>query len=163
MKNRTEIETRRRIERELASVNRLVEARKKEPVAEELEALGDNTPLSEEGDAILAVEDRELRSERLSKLLERAAALDEALHRLDAGAYGLCIACNQPIPHQRLRALPEALRCTPCQEEVERGTHPREVHAHEWKLTEETYRERARADEGESAAAPRAIGTDVVP
>jgi DnaK suppressor protein len=162
MRNNTEIETRKRIEAELSMVNREVERLKKEPLAEELEGFGDNTPLSEAADASLVVEDRELKSERLSRLLDRAAALDEARNRLDRGLYGLCIACNEPIPYERLRAVPEALRCIRCQEEAER-THPHEIHAHEWKLAGETYRERTRAEEGESAAAPGAIGTEPVP
>jgi RNA polymerase-binding transcription factor DksA len=106
-----------------------------------------------------ASEDRELQAERLSRLFERAAALDEARHRLQAGVYGICISCNEAIPHNRLRAIPEALLCTPCQEEAERG-HPREIHAHEWKLAEEAYRERRQAAEGESAAIPGAIGVE---
>lgn len=156
----TEIETRKRIARELSRVNRLVEGLKKEPRAEELEGLGDNTPLSEEADAMLAIEEREMGSEKLSRLLERAAALDEALHRLDAGAYGICIACNDVISHHRLDAVPEALRCTRCQEDAE-PTHLHEIHAHEWKRAEETFRERRKAEEGESAAVPGAIGTEV--
>jgi DnaK suppressor protein len=151
--------TRKRLERELGVVNRVIEALKKEPRDEELQALGDNTPLSEEVDAALAIENRELRAERLSRLLDRAAALDEAFHRLDAGLYGICNACGEPIAQQRLRAIPEALLCTRCQEEAERS-HVHEIHAHEWKLAETTYRERRQADEGESAAVPGAIGTE---
>jgi RNA polymerase-binding transcription factor DksA len=159
MVRNTDEKTKKRIERELETVNRAIAALKKEPREEELQGLGDNTPLSEELDAALATEDRELRVERLSRLLDRAAALDEALHRLQAGLYGICIACNEPIPHKRLRALPEALLCTRCQEEAERS-HLHEIHAHEWKLAEETYRKRREADEGESAAVPGAIGVE---
>ena len=159
MMTRAEEETKKRIEQELSSVNRVIGALKREPREEELEGLGDNTPLSEEVDATLAIEERELRTERLSRLLDRAAALAEALHRLHAGVYGVCISCNDVVSHQRLRAVPEALLCTSCQEDAER-THLHEIHAHEWKLAEETFRERRRAEEGESAAVPGAIGTE---
>jgi RNA polymerase-binding transcription factor DksA len=155
----TDEKTKKRIERELSNVNRDIEALKLEPREEELEGLGDNTPLSEEVDAALAIEERELRAGRLSRLLDRAAALDEALHRLHAGVYGICIACNEAISRPRLRAVPEALLCTRCQEDAER-TRRREIHAHEWKLAEETFRERRKAEEGESAAAPGAIGIE---
>jgi RNA polymerase-binding transcription factor DksA len=156
---RTDAETKKRIERELTDVNRVIEVLKKEPREEELEGSGDNTPLSEELDATVANEERELRAGRLSRLLDRAAALNEALHRLDAGLYGICIACNEAISNQRLRTIPEALLCTRCQEDAER-TRPREIHAHEWRLAEETFRERRKAEEGDSAAAPGAIGTE---
>src|SRR5579864_8216949 len=42
--------------------------------------------------------------------------VDEALDRLDSGDYGICLACEQPIPAKRLRALPWARFCVPCQE-----------------------------------------------
>jgi len=144
---RTEDKTRKRLELELARVNQAIEALKKEPRAEELEGLGDNTPLSEEVDAILAVEEGELRAALLSRYLDRAAALDEARHRLDAGSYGICVACGKVISPRRLSALPEALHCTRCQEEVEKLRRP-EIHAHEWKRAEETFRERLAVEHG---------------
>ena len=47
------------------------------------------------------------------------AQVDEALCRMAAGRYGSCAACGQPIPPARLRALPFAVRCLPCQERLE--------------------------------------------
>lgn len=44
---------------------------------------------------------------------------DEALRRLDSGAYGLCQNCEKPIEEGRLQAIPFALRCRDCQEQVE--------------------------------------------
>jgi DnaK suppressor protein len=44
--------------------------------------------------------------------------VDEALDRLDSGDYGICLACEEPIPPKRLRALPWARYCVPCQETV---------------------------------------------
>ena len=32
--------------------------------------------------------------------------VDEALDRLDSGDYGICLACEEPIPAKRLRAIP---------------------------------------------------------
>jgi DnaK suppressor protein len=34
-----------------------------------------------------------------------------ALDRLDAGTYGSCVDCGQPIPDERLEFRPEAARC----------------------------------------------------
>ena len=42
--------------------------------------------------------------------------VEEALDRLEAGDYGTCLACEEPIPAKRLRALPWASYCIPCQE-----------------------------------------------
>lgn len=46
----------------------------------------------------------------------RAAALeiDRALAKIDAGTYGLCEQCEQPIPEARLQALPQAALCVSC-------------------------------------------------
>lgn len=61
---------------------------------------------------------------RLSGLAEAAASelrqVDEALARLDAGAYGLCAGCGQPIPAGRLEVRPFATHCVACAEKLGR-------------------------------------------
>ena len=42
-------------------------------------------------------------------------AVEAALARLDAGLYGRCTSCGQPIPPERLDALPWAALCIGCQ------------------------------------------------
>lgn len=42
--------------------------------------------------------------------------VEEALDRLDAGDYGICLACDEPIAEKRLRALPWARYCVICQD-----------------------------------------------
>ena len=42
--------------------------------------------------------------------------INDALVRIEEGAYGLCEDCNEPINIERLRALPRAKRCVPCQQ-----------------------------------------------
>ena len=55
--------------------------------------------------------------------LPMQCALDEvnrvgvALHRLDVGAYGRCMACGRSISLRRLMARPETERCEVCQGE----------------------------------------------
>ncbi|SRR5579871_6491371 len=44
--------------------------------------------------------------------------VDEALDRVRSGDYGICLACEQPIPAKRLHALPWARYCVPCQEQI---------------------------------------------
>ena len=46
--------------------------------------------------------------------------IDDALVRLHTGRYGVCAGCEEPIPMARLKALPFATRCIPCQEEKEK-------------------------------------------
>ena len=58
----------------------------------------------------------------VTHLARTATALHEiesALARLDAGDYGLCIDCDEPIDLRRLRAHPAALRCARCQQAFE--------------------------------------------
>lgn len=46
--------------------------------------------------------------------------IDRALDRMDAGTYGLCVNCGQPIPVERLEALPQAVDCLDCRRKAER-------------------------------------------
>jgi DnaK suppressor protein len=46
--------------------------------------------------------------------------IDAALERLAQGTYGDCSHCRGPISAERLRALPFAARCKPCEEARER-------------------------------------------
>ena len=134
-----------RIEKELSLVNQRIAALKKEPRAAELESFGDNTPLSEEVEAASVGEERELRSDVLGRLLERAAALDESLHRINEGNYGLCVSCGGRIERKRLRAVPEAAYCLRCMAEREGGP-TKEPRPTEWKEAEKVYDERDRLE-----------------
>jgi DnaK suppressor protein len=40
--------------------------------------------------------------------------IDRALEKIDAGTYGICEQCGQPIPKARLKALPYASLCVAC-------------------------------------------------
>ena len=60
---------------------------------------------------------------------ETLARIDAALRRLEAGSYGVCGDCNQPIASERLRALPFAARCRPCEEAREAATPQRSAPA----------------------------------
>jgi DnaK suppressor protein len=56
-------------------------------------------------------------SSRMNGLDYRQLRLvEEALDRLNAGDYGICLACDQPIAEKRLRALPWARYCVTCQD-----------------------------------------------
>ncbi len=51
----------------------------------------------------------QMKAETLNKI-------NEALGRLDEGAYGNCFECGEEISQPRLRALPFAVRCLECEE-----------------------------------------------
>jgi RNA polymerase-binding transcription factor DksA len=63
---------------------------------------------------------RELEVELDVVLLEmrsrQVQEIEAAVHRLDAGAYGRCVACGGAILDTRLRARPFSVRCRACQE-----------------------------------------------
>ena len=46
--------------------------------------------------------------------------IDEALHRIDDGSYGVCTVCGQLIRKPRLINQPFVLTCMECQNEMER-------------------------------------------
>lgn len=54
--------------------------------------------------------------------VEELRMIDSALQRINAGTYGSCVDCDQPIPVARLQAEPTAERCVQCQELYEK-TH----------------------------------------
>ena len=60
-----------------------------------------------------------------SREQEELLAVDAAQARLADGLYGLCVACEAPIPWARLQAQPEAARCIGCQSKLESEAHRR--------------------------------------
>ena len=47
-------------------------------------------------------------------LINTIAEIDHALQKYEAGTYGLCDSCEQPIEPARLEALPQANLCLSC-------------------------------------------------
>jgi DnaK suppressor protein len=47
--------------------------------------------------------------------------VEEALRRIDAGDYGVCVNCEEEIQDKRLEAVPWARHCIKCQDLQERG------------------------------------------
>jgi len=50
----------------------------------------------------------------VDKARERLVEVDAALAAMDAGTYGICADCGQPIPEPRLEARPSSVRCVAC-------------------------------------------------
>ena len=59
-----------------------------------------------EGDEVLEILD--------SSTLEEVKQIEAALKRVDAGTYGVCLRCGQPVGDERLEAVPHAATCINC-------------------------------------------------
>lgn len=85
------------------------------------ESSRENNPLSADfEEQAVEREDEEVIEEvgRVAKI-----ELDEvtiALERLEAGTYGICAECGDPINIERLKVMPMAKYCTDCQEYVDK-------------------------------------------
>lgn len=78
-------------------------------------------PLGEMGDRRSLNAEAEVAYELMGSRSHLLRQIERSLEKLDRGTYGLCEDCNEPIASRRLSALPFAIRCTACQESVERG------------------------------------------
>lgn len=47
--------------------------------------------------------------------------IDEALEHIEAGEFGKCVHCGEPVQEKRLEAVPWARHCLRCQDLQERG------------------------------------------
>ncbi len=47
-------------------------------------------------------------------------AIEEAIHRIDAGTYGICLDCENEIPAARLEAVPWTRLCVECKEKKDK-------------------------------------------
>jgi DnaK suppressor protein len=64
--------------------------------------------------------DDELAAINVDRLARDLKLIDLALADMDAGRYGTCAECEEPISERRLKALPFATRCVECQARSER-------------------------------------------
>lgn len=136
----------RKLHTELDRVNRWITDLRSEPLSEELQAGGDNTPLTEVADATQIAEDLEIRATLIDTLILRKGRLEWAIDRARKGRYGVCVNCGGTIAAGRLAAVPEAERCVRCQAEIE---DMRRLHGHRasgWIEADERLQERAAFD-----------------
>ena len=49
-----------------------------------------------------------------TRTFDRYQMLDAALQRLEAGTYGVCVSCHNPISYGRLLVMPETTYCIAC-------------------------------------------------
>ncbi len=72
-------------------------------------------------DAGLMEFDREMALSLLNTEQESLQEVSEAIRRIETGSYGLCEETGQPIPAERLKAVPWTRRCAEAQRALERG------------------------------------------
>ena len=75
----------------------------------------DQHPADTAGDFV----DADSQAAMLENSADQRAQVQAALARLDAGTYGICVDCGQPVPDARLEVRPEAARCITDQEQHE--------------------------------------------
>jgi DnaK suppressor protein len=68
----------------------------------------------------LEQDEQEKNASLLEQVESELRAVDEALGRLEAGSYGVCMACGRPIAEERLEAMPAARFCVEDQARAER-------------------------------------------
>src|SRR5512147_1226538 len=56
-----------------------------------------------------------------AEAVQQIAEIEAALQRLEAGTYGICVSCGEPIGEGRLKVRPAATQCRDCAELA----HPR--------------------------------------
>lgn len=74
--------------------------------------------VEDEGETAQAFQEIQRDESILQNLRHLLADVEEALRRLQDGTYGRCLTCGQPIPDQRLEAIPWAVRDVVCEEQV---------------------------------------------
>ena len=67
---------------------------------------------SGEGDSMNVERERDLALS--AQALASVEEIDRALAKIEAGTYGVCEKCGEPIPRERLKALPHASLCVRC-------------------------------------------------
>lgn len=89
----------------------------------EAEGAGDSSELSHSdqhpGDTASELTDADNQNALLDNSAQQRAEVEAALQRIEAGSYGVCVDCGQPIPDARLEVRPEAARCVADQEKHE--------------------------------------------
>jgi RNA polymerase-binding protein DksA len=85
------------------------------------ESLGDLSSLPRHlGDRASDVSELSMALAFLARAEAEMIEIDDALERIDNCSYGLCEACDQPIPVDRLLAIPMTRLCVSCKRADER-------------------------------------------
>ena len=111
-------EVRDALEAEAAGLRRDI----KEAEAHIADRLGDGIREAGDDEADVGVKtfEREHEFQMTSNARRLLEQTEQALSRIDAGTYGACESCGQPIGKARLMAFPRAVLCVTCKQREER-------------------------------------------
>jgi DnaK suppressor protein len=79
-----------------------------------------NEPAADIADGAVQSYDRQLMMGLGEKELRKLKLVEEAIGKIDAGQYGICLECEELIPEGRLSVIPYASRCVDCLEMIEK-------------------------------------------
>jgi DnaK suppressor protein len=111
-------EVRETLETDAAGLRRDIE-RAESQIADRLED-GIRDAGDDEADAGAKTFEREHEFAMTSNARHLVEQTERALSRIDAGTYGACESCGQPIGKARLMAFPRAVLCVMCKQREER-------------------------------------------
>jgi DnaK suppressor protein len=103
---------------ERAALLEQVEELRAEAGVDRWRADGSGDDVADRGTASAERETAATLSDHARRLVDE---IDEALRRLDAGTYGVCVRCGQNIGYDRLDAVPAAALCLECKRRDESG------------------------------------------
>ncbi len=63
-----------------------------------------------------AINSKSISEASLNSARSKLAKLEKALKKIDDPNFGICINCENPIPHGRVMLMPESTLCVPCAE-----------------------------------------------
>ena len=78
-----------------------------------------NDPPDDIGDVAVDFVETQNEQSLLVNLQALLTEVQQALERIEQGTYGKCVNCGQPIPEERLEAIPWASRDVKCEELLE--------------------------------------------
>jgi DnaK suppressor protein len=108
-----------------SDLKRMLEERRREILSEvqgrirdqrEADAWGKVNEVLDAGESSEADIQEDIEFALIQMKAETLTKINDALGRLEEGAYGYCFDCGGEISDQRLRALPFAVRCKECEE-----------------------------------------------
>jgi DnaK suppressor protein len=112
------VKVRKELEAEVAGLRADI-SRAESQIAERLsDAIGDAG--DDQADAGAKTFEREHELAMTQNARDLLAQNEQALARIDAGTYGVCESCGQPIGKARLQAFPRATLCVSCKQREER-------------------------------------------
>jgi DnaK suppressor protein len=105
---------------ELKNYKRVLEAKRKQllPTSADREEI-QIEKAADEFDQLQLAMNRELAIATLDREASLLRSVESALARIEHGGFGTCLLCEEDIPEKRLKALPWAAYCVPCQEMLE--------------------------------------------